>query len=332
MTTLLVPCCSARPFANTTDKQQLSFGNCLQYEAILNLDLCRRLPARLWGLLRLAAWRSLPMLGHDHLRRNLAVAARSGDGLFTIRFPDIHFGSVSKTRIPPDFEKNNRPDTAGIPKKYRPALGGRRCAPGPPRPRWEPIFRGCHPGGLHSGPGGAEATQARRDRLCSVYRFRNPVAARSRRRYPARSRPTAGRRSHPRFPPPHAPLRQPAHRVGQSCRERSAQVGGPSSVMSRGTVSLKHNSMARPQTPCRGPGVISGSASRLLSCPSWRIGRRISRVRTFRSVPAWPAFSKLSPNGARPHAAGKSPKAGHRAHRVGDRNAAKPGMAESLPP
>ena len=24
-------------------------------------------------------------------RRNLAIAARSGDGLFTIRFPDLHF-------------------------------------------------------------------------------------------------------------------------------------------------------------------------------------------------------------------------------------------------
>ena len=34
-------------------------------------------------------------------------------------------------RIPPEFRKN-----------IGPALGGRRCAPGPPRPRWEPIFSG----------------------------------------------------------------------------------------------------------------------------------------------------------------------------------------------
>jgi hypothetical protein len=54
-------------------------------------------------------------------------------------------------------------DIARIPKKISAGRGERRCAPGPPRPIWEPIFQGVARGVIGCQGGGSEAAALARE-------------------------------------------------------------------------------------------------------------------------------------------------------------------------
>ena len=68
-----------------------------------------------------------------------------------------------RSRIPPDLGKNNRRISPEFPKKISAGRGERRCAPGPPRPIWEPIFQGVARGVIGCQGGGSEAAALARE-------------------------------------------------------------------------------------------------------------------------------------------------------------------------